>query len=59
MQSTLISMPDCKKHRPDLTLGQMYKIKREFGNGFVIETDDGEDIIILQERFTTTINKEQ
>lgn len=53
MQKVLNSLPDAKKFHPVLTLGKSYEIIREFGNGYVIKTDDGNDrLIILQERFT-------
>lgn len=48
----LISLPDCKKFHSLLTVGKEYKILDNLGNGYVIETDNSEDrIIILKERF--------
>lgn len=50
MKKKLVSLPDAKLFHKVLTIGKEYEIKSVFGNGFVIDTDDGAPIIILQER---------
>lgn len=51
MEMTLKSLPDIKKQFP-LTVGKKYAIIGSIGNGYVVETDDGkETIIVLQSSF--------
>jgi hypothetical protein len=48
----LISLPDAKVYKPALTIGKVYEIVGQFGNGYIINTDDGKDrVIVLKARF--------
>ena len=48
----LQSLPETEKYHPMLTIGKEYEFLRTYGNGVLIEVDDGsEQIIILASRF--------
>jgi len=49
MKKTLIQLPDWKK--APVTVGREYEILKEFGNAYVIKSDDDMSIMILQSRF--------
>lgn len=47
----LITLPDNKKSHQHLTLGKEYEVESWGVNGVKITMDNGEEIIILKERF--------
>lgn len=54
MRAVLQSMPDAKylAQRPVVTVGAVYTILGEIGNGYVVESDiNDEKVLILQSRF--------
>ena len=54
MKAVLLSLPDAKfvQKLPPVTVGAVYKVQKEIGNGYVVETDDGKDLaLILASRF--------
>lgn len=52
----LISLPDLKFIQAGgfLTLGKDYPILRELGNGYVIQSDKEDTLLVLQSRFKET-----
>lgn len=55
MRVVLQSLPDAKflSQKPMVTVGGVYTVQGEIGNGYVVESDDGDDkVLILQSRFS-------